>query len=136
MALAALALVVTTAVLPTATSARTGKARTAKPSIKGEEVGYFGNATVTSHVSVFVYSATQPRNGTHVTVCVQGRCRRAQGHKAKVAWYSASFPHTPLRMGDPVTFSVAITNSAGRARTTVTQDLLCMHNDGSTPQTS
>ncbi len=104
--------------------------------IKGDEVGYFGNANVAHRLSVFVYSSSQPRAGTHVTVCVKGVCEKAQGHNASTAWYEASFKTSPLPMGAPVTFSVAISNRAGRAGTKVTKNLLCMHNSGSTPQTS
>ncbi len=109
-------------------------ARTAKPVIKGVEVGYFGSATVTDQVSVFVYSNLGPSAGNHVTVCIGGKCERARGHNASTAWYSASFRTHALRMGDPVTFTALASDSAGRAKIHVTKDLLCMHNDGSTPQ--
>ncbi len=103
--------------------------------IKGDEVGYFGSANVAHVLSVFVYSSAQPGPGTHVTVCVKGVCRTAVGHRARMAWYSASFKTSPLPMGAPVTYSVAVVNRGRRATTKVTKDLLCMHNSGSTPQT-
>jgi hypothetical protein len=109
-------------------------ARTARPVIKGEEVGYFGGATITHSLSVFVYSNLGPSAGNHVTVCVKGKCEKAHGHNARTAWYSASFKTHGLRMGDPVTFTVVALTSAGRAEVTVTKALLCMHNNGSTPQ--
>lgn len=109
-------------------------ARVGKPVIKGEEVGYFGSATLTRQLDVFVYSNLGPRSGTHVSVCVQGHCQRAVGHTAKLAWYSAAFRTRGLRMGDPVKFTVVASNASGSATVTVTRGLLCMHNNGSTPQ--
>jgi hypothetical protein len=113
----------------------TAGARSNKPVIKTEEVGYFGSATVTHQVSVFVYSNLGPRAGTHVTVCLGGTCKAAKGHNARLAWYSASFSTRGLHMGDSVKFSATAKNSAGQSKVSVTKPLLCMHNDGSTPQT-
>jgi hypothetical protein len=129
----ALFAVVVAAALPAATAAQA--ARPTKPAIKAVEVGYFGNANVAHTIVVFVYTRSQP-NRTRVTVCHNGVCERAHGHSAKVAWYSASFKTSPLPMGAPVTFSAVASNSMGKARTRVTQGLLCMHNNGSTPQAS
>jgi hypothetical protein len=109
-------------------------ARPSKPVIKTEEVGYFGSATVTHQVSVFVYSNLGPRAGNHVTVCLGGKCKAAQGHNARLAWYSASFSTRGLHMGDAVKFTATAKNSAGQTSVSVTKPLLCMHNDGSTPQ--
>ena len=108
--------------------------RAAKPRIMGTEVGYFGGAVVTHQVSVFVYAKPGPRSGNRVTVCLGGVCERARGHNARTAWYTASFDTRALRMGDPVGYTVIASDSGGRAKITVTTDLLCMHNDGSTPQ--
>ena len=116
--------------LPTAASAHT-----TKPAIRGEEVGYFGGATVTYTMSVFVYSNLGPRAGNHVTVCVHGTCKAARGHNARLDWYSASFSTRGLRMGQSVRLTVRASTSAGSTRATVTKPLLCMHNNGSTPQT-
>lgn len=112
----------------------TAAAGVSKPLIKGEEVGYFGGATVTHQVDVFVYSNLGPRAGNRVTVCLYGKCEAARGHNASTAWYSAAFTTRGLRMGDPVKFSVVASNSAGRSSASVTRMLLCMHNNGSTPQ--
>jgi hypothetical protein len=109
-------------------------ARVSRPKIKGDEVGYFGSAAVTHRISVFVYSNLGPSDGTVVTVCIAGRCKRARGHSRPAPWYSASFTTRGLRMGDPVRFTVLASDSAGHSKVTVTKDLLCMHNDGSTPQ--
>ena len=106
-----------------------------KPVIKTEEVGYYGGAKVTHQVIVFVYSNLGPRAGNHVTVCLGGTCKAAKGHNARLAWYSASFSTRGLHMGDPVRFSATAKSSAGSSRVSVTKPLLCMHNDGSTPQT-
>lgn len=122
------------AVLPTGAAARRQHAR--RPRIRTEEVGYFGTALVTRSVSVFVYTSTGPAAGTRVTVCLGGHCERAKGHNARLSWYQANFSTRSLRMGDPVSFSATATNAAGRARVRVTKGLLCMHNNGSTPQTS
>jgi hypothetical protein len=119
------------AVLPLASAG----AQPAKPMIKTEEVGYFGGAKVTHQVSVFVYSNLGPRAGNHVTVCLGGTCKAAKGHNARLAWYSATFSTRGLHMGDPVRFRAIAKSSAGQARVSVTKPLLCMHNDGSTPQT-
>jgi hypothetical protein len=102
--------------------------------IKGEEVGYFGSATVTHTVSVFVYSDRGPAAGNHVTICLEGTCEPARGHNARLAWYSASFRTRGLHMGDAVRFSVLATEGGRHAKLSVTRDLLCMHNNGSTPQ--
>jgi hypothetical protein len=110
-------------------------ASSSKPVIKTEEVGYYGGAKVTYTVSVFVYSNLGPRAGNHVTVCLGGTCKVAKGHNARLAWYSASFSTRGLHMGDPVRFSATAKDSAGSSRVSVTKPLLCMHNDGSTPQT-
>jgi len=103
--------------------------------IKGEEVGYFGGATVTHTVDVFVYSDLGPAAGNHVTVCLAGRCQPARGHSASLAWYSASFRTRGYRMGDRVTFTVRASDGPRHVRVQVTHGLLCMHNNGSTPQT-
>ena len=113
----------------------TTAASTSKPVIKGEEVGYFGSATVTYRMSVFVYSNVGPRAGNRVTVCARGICEHAHGHNAKLDWYSATFSTRGLRMGESVRFTVKAADAAGTARATVIKPLLCMHNDGSTPQT-
>ena len=104
------------------------------PVIKDEEAGYFGSAVVAHRIWVFVYSNLGPRAGTHVTVCLKHKCVRARGHGFPSPWYAASFRTSGLRMGDPVSFSIVASNSAGRSRVSVTKPLLCMHNDGSTPQ--
>jgi hypothetical protein len=130
----ALAAVLLAGTMPAALAASPGRPGVKKPMIKGEEVGYFGGATVTRRIWVFVYSNVGPRAGDQVTVCVKGTCERARGHNASTAWYSAPFRTSGLRMGDRVTFSVVATTSAGRAHVKVTKGLLCMHNDGSTPQ--
>jgi hypothetical protein len=120
--------------MPPALAASPVKPAVKKPLIKGEEVGYFGGATVTHKLWVFVYSNIGPRAGNQVTVCVKGTCEKARGHNASTAWYSAPFKTSGLRMGDPVTFTVVASTSARRARVKVTKGLLCMHNNGSTPQ--
>jgi hypothetical protein len=117
------------AALPASTAARTSR-----PVIKGEEVGYFGSATVAHRVTVFVYSTLGPSGGNHVRVCLGGRCERAHGHNATLAWYSASFRTRGLRMGQPVRFTATASDPAGESTVTVTKGLLCMHNNGSTPQ--
>lgn len=124
-----LALVLTAVALPAQAAARA-----VKPMIKTEEVGYFGGATVTHRVDVFVYSDLGPSAGNHVTVCLAGHCERAQGHNARLAWYHAIFRTRGLRMGDPVSFVVTAADAGGQASIKVTKDLLCMHNDGSIPQ--
>ena len=113
----------------------TAGARSDKPLIKTEEVGYFGGAKVTHKVSVFVYSNLGPSAGNHVTVCLGGRCKAAKGHNAGLAWYSVTFSTRGLHMGDRVRFSAIARNSGGQVKVSVTKPLLCMHNDGSTPQT-
>jgi hypothetical protein len=102
--------------------------------IKGAEVGYFGSATVTRTFSVFVYSNMGPRAGNRVTVCVGGVCKHARGHDARLAWYSATFASAGLRMGDMVRYSATATDAAGATSRAFRSDLLCMHNNGSTPQ--
>lgn len=133
--LAAVIAIVGAAALFAALPLATAGARSAKPVIKTEEVGYFGSAAVTHRVSVFVYSNLGPRAGNHVTICLEGTCKKARGHNAQLAWYSASFSTRGLHMGDPVKFTATARDAAGRARVTVTKPLLCMHNNGSTPQT-
>ncbi|HET6864956.1 MAG TPA: hypothetical protein VFH80_03500 [Solirubrobacteraceae bacterium] len=113
----------------------TAGARSDKPVIKTEEVGYYGGAKVTHHVNVYVYSNLGPSAGNHVTVCLGGTCKTAKGHNARLAWYSVSFSTRGLHMGDPVKFTATAKNSAGQSRVSVIKPLLCMHNDGSTPQT-
>lgn len=109
-------------------------AATTRPLIKGEEVGYFGGATVTHTLSVFVYSDLGPAAGNRITVCLEGRCARARGHNARLAWYGVSFTTRGLRMGDRVAFTVLAADGARQSRLQVSRELLCMHNDGSTPQ--
>lgn len=106
-----------------------------RPVIKGEEVGYFGSASVTYRMSVFVYSNLGPSAGNQVTVCLRGTCERARGHSARLNWYSATFSTRGMRMGDWVRFTVRAADGAGASQLTVTKPLLCMHNNGSTPQT-
>jgi hypothetical protein len=113
----------------------TAGARSDKPVIKTEEVGYFGSAKVAHQVSVFVYSNLGPAAGTRVTVCLGGTCKTAKGHDARLAWYSASFSTRGLHMGDAVKFTATAKDAAGQSKVSVTRPLLCMHNDGSTPQT-
>jgi len=117
-----------TAALPTAAAAAGSKL------IKSEEVGYFGGATVTHTIDVFVYSSLGPRAGNQVTVCLAGRCERARGHNGRLAWYSASFRTRGYRMGEQVTFTVMASDEAQHARVRVIHGLLCMHNNGSVPQ--
>jgi hypothetical protein len=123
------------AILTGALLASGSSARTTKPVIKGAEVGYFGPLSTTYRITVIVYSRSQPR-GTHVRVCVKGVCRRAVGHRGPTAWYSASFRTPRLTMSNRVTFSAKIWNSAGTARKRLTRPVLCIKNDGSTPQSS
>ena len=125
--LIAIAALAATAALPAAAAARSTL-------IKSEEVGYFGGATVTHTVDVFVYSDLGPKAGNHVTVCLAGRCERARGHNASLAWYSASFRTRGYRMGEQVTFTVMASDEAQHARVRVIHGLLCMHNNGSVPQ--
>jgi hypothetical protein len=102
--------------------------------IKGEEAGFFGGGMTTHTVDVFVYSDLGPTAGNHVTVCLAGRCERARGHDARLAWYSASFQTREYRMGDPITFTVRASDGPRQANLRVTRPVLCMHNNGSTPQ--
>ncbi|MBV9803355.1 MAG: hypothetical protein JO130_09205, partial [Solirubrobacterales bacterium] len=120
------------AVLPLASAG----AHASRPVIKTEEVGYFGSAKVTREVSVFVYSNLGPRAGNHITVCLGGKCQAAVGHNGHLAWYSVSFTTRSLHMGDPVKFTATAKDSAGQSKVSVTEPLLCMHNNGSTPQRS
>ena len=107
----------------------------AKPRIKATEAGYFGSATVTWHLSVFVYSDLGPAAGNRVTVCLDGVCKRARGHNAHLSWYSVSFKLSHgLRMGDSVRFTASASDTAGTTKVRVADPLLCMHNNGSTPQ--
>ncbi len=124
----AIAAILPAAAIPAAASAQT-------PLIKASEVGYFGGATVTHTVDVFVYSDLGPANGNRVTVCLAGTCQRAHGHNGRLAWYSAEFRTRGYRMGDRVTFTVKASDGARQTSVQVTHDLLCMHNNGSTPQT-
>jgi hypothetical protein len=89
-----------------------------KPVIKTEEVGYFGSATVTNRVSVFVYSNLGPRAGNHVTVCLGAKCESARGHNARLAWYSASFTTRALRMGNSVSFTATASDRRAAAACT------------------
>ena len=114
--------------------ASSAAARVSKPVIKGEEVGYFGSATVAHQIDVFVYSNMSPRAGGRVTVCINGTCERALGHREPAPWYSASFSTRGLRMGQAVRFTVKESDAAGQTKVTLTRPLLCMHNNGSTPQ--
>jgi hypothetical protein len=127
-------LIALTALAPTVALPATAAARSTAL-IKGEEVGYFGGATVTHTVDVFVYSNLGPAAGNQVTICLGGRCERAHGHNARLAWYSASFRTRGYRMGDQVTFTVMASDGARQVRVHATRGLLCMHNSGSTPQT-
>ena len=108
----------------------------AKPTIKGAEAGYFGNALSTRTVSVIVYTTLAPRAGNRVSVCLKGNtCKKAVGHDAKVAWYRADFNTPTLTMSSTVTFTAYASNSAGRTITKMTKPVLCIKDDGSTPQT-
>jgi hypothetical protein len=107
-----------------------------KPKIKDEEAGYFGNANTTRTVSVLVYTNLGPRAGVHVTVCMRGNtCKKARGHNAKLAWYRADFNTPLMTMSNHVTFTAYASDAAGRTKVTVTKPVLCINNDGSTPQT-
>jgi hypothetical protein len=133
-ALAALAALVIAVPLATASSGTT-KAKT-KPKIKTEEAGYFGNGLQTRTVSVIVYSNLGPRAGNRVTVCLKGNtCKKARGHDANLAWYRADFDTPTLTMADRVTFTAYASDAAGHTRVTVTKPVLCIKNNGSTPQT-
>lgn len=102
--------------------------------IKGEEAGFFGGGMTTHTVDVFVYSDFGPAAGNHVTVCLAGKCVRAQGHNARLAWYSASFRTRQYTMGEGIAFTVRASDGAREATVRVTRPVLCMHNNGSTPQ--
>lgn len=103
--------------------------------IKGSEAGFFGGGMTTHTVDVFVYSKLGPAAGNHVTVCLAGRCERAHGHNARLAWYSASFRTRRYTMGDPISFTVQASDGARQASVRMRRPVLCMHNNGSTPQT-
>jgi hypothetical protein len=122
------------AVLPLATaSSQPGKP--GKPKIKTEEAGYFGSGQSTRTVSVLVYTNLGPRAGVRVTVCMQGNtCKKAHGHNAKLAWYRADFNTRQMTMSDRVTFTAIASNAAGATKVTATKPVLCIRNDGSTPQ--
>jgi hypothetical protein len=117
------------AAIPAATAAAT-----TRPVIKDSEVGYFGSATIAHQIDVFVYTNLGPRAGDKVTVCLDGRCERARGHNASLNWYQASFSTRGLRMGQAVHYTATAADAAGSARISATRGLLCMHNNGSTPQ--
>jgi hypothetical protein len=118
------------AAIPAATAAQTSE-----PTIRADEVGYFGNLLSTRQYDVFVYSRSEPRAGTHVTICVKGVCKKATGHNGSLAWYKASFTTKTIPMWAPITYTATMSNKTGRTRTTVTrQELLCIHNDGTTPE--
>jgi hypothetical protein len=117
------------AAIPAATAAQTSE-----PTIRADEVGYFGNLLSTRQFDVFVYSRSQPRAGTHVTICVTGVCKKAKGHNGALAWYMASFTTKKIPMWAPITYSAVMSNKTGRTSTKVTRELLCIHNDGTTPE--
>jgi hypothetical protein len=135
LSLAVLALIV----VPLAAASSHGKRparHVAKPTIKGEEAGYFGNELSTRTVSVIVYTTLQPGAGHKVSVCLRGNtCKKAVGHSAKLAWYRADFNTPTLTMSDSVTFTAYASNAAGKTKVTVTKPVLCIKDDGSTPQT-
>ncbi len=138
--LAALTLaVIALIVVPLAAAASHGKKaarHVAKPKIKGEEAGYFGNDLSTRTVSVIVYTNLGPRAGNKVSVCLRGNtCKKAVGHDAKLAWYRADFNTPTLTMSDHVTFTAYASDSAGRTKVKATKPVLCIKDDGSTPQT-
>jgi hypothetical protein len=115
-------------------SSRPAKHR-AKPKIKNSEAGYFGSALTTRTVSVVVYTNMGPRAGVHVTVCLRGNtCKKAVGHNAKLDWYRADFNTPQMTMSDHVTFTAYASDAAGRTKVTATKPVLCIKNDGSTPQ--
>jgi hypothetical protein len=123
-----------TALLLTAAIPATATAQA--PLIKGAEAGFFGGGMTTHTVDVFVYSDLGPAAGNHVTVCLAGRCVRAHGHNAPLAWYSAEFRTRQYTMGEHITFTVRASDGARQAsvRVRLTRDVLCMRNNGSTPQ--
>lgn len=122
-------------VLVATASSGSAKAKT-KPRINADEAGYFGNGLKTRRVSVFVYSNFGPRAGNRVTVCLRGyTCKPAVGHDAKLAWYRADFNTPTMTMADRVTFTAYASDEAGRTKVTATKPILCIHNDGSTPET-
>jgi hypothetical protein len=126
-------LAIATAALSLAAVAPAAAAGSA-PLIKGAEAGFFGGGMYTHTVDVFVYSDLGPAAGNHVTVCLAGRCTRARGHNARLAWYSASFRTRQYEMGEPVSFTVQASDGARHTSVRMTRGVLCMHNNGSTPQ--
>jgi hypothetical protein len=135
LVLAALALLVVPLAFASSRTT-THKAHKGKPKIKATEAGYFGSALTTRSVSVFVYTNLGPRAGVHVTVCMRGNtCKKAVGHNAKLAWYRADFNTPQKTMSDTVTFTAYASDRAGRIKVTATKPVLCIKNDGSTPQT-
>ncbi len=116
-------------------SARSRAGKPGKPKIKAEEAGYFGSGLTTRTVSVFVYTNRGPRAGVHVTVCMKGNtCKKARGHNGKLAWYRADFNTPQMTMSSRVTFTATAKDAAGQSRVTATKPVLCIHNDGSTPE--
>jgi hypothetical protein len=128
-ALALPAVLLAGAVIPAAATAARSK-----PLIKAEEVGYFGNGDSTRTVTVFVYSNLGPSAGNRVRVCVKGTCKRARGPNARLAWYDATFVTRRVDMGAPLRFTIVASDSAGKSTVTVTQQILCIHNNGHTPE--
>jgi hypothetical protein len=131
--------VVALIVVPLAAAASHGSkpsSHVAKPKIKGSEAGYFGNALSTQTVSVIVYSNLGPSAGNRVSVCLRGNtCKKAVGHNAKLPWYRADFNTPTLTMSDSVTFTAYARDAAGRTTAKITKPVLCIKDDGSTPQT-
>lgn len=117
-----------------AVSAAASSAAGSAALIKGAEAGFFGGGMYTHTVDVFVYSEVGPAAGNHVTVCLAGHCTQAHGHNARLAWYSASFRTRQYEMGEPVTFTVQASDGVRQTRVRMTRGVLCMHNNGSTPQ--
>jgi hypothetical protein len=107
---------------------------TAPSLIKGEEAGFFGGGMYTHTVDVFVYSDLGPAAGNQITVCLAGKCERAHGHNARLAWYSAAFRTRRYAMGERVSFTVRAADGTRQQSARVSRGVLCMHNDGSTPQ--
>ena len=87
-------------------------------------------------MSVIVYTSLGPSSGNKVSVCLRGNtCKKAVGHDAKLAWYRADFNTPTLTMSDSVTFTAYASDAAGRTKVKVTKPVLCIKDDGSTPQT-
>ncbi len=128
LAIAATALALAAVLVPGAFAAGS------KPLFKGAEAGFFGGGMYTHTVDVFVYSDLGPAAGNHVTVCLAGHCVKAHGHNARLNWYSASFPTRRYAMGEPVTFTVTASDGSRQTSVRMTRGVLCMHNNGSTPQ--